>query len=114
MFKQSHVFKIFFVVLTLFWIVGCASTPERELTDIDNVLTEKAKKAALAQAKKATEQTSSNQSSNAQTVKAAPVNKPLYPIITPTPIMRPVTVPNPVLVNEPSEREEAPSSVNKK
>ena len=51
MFKTSA--KLILVFLISISVLGCDSVPKKDLTDIDNVLTEKEKKQALAQAKAA-------------------------------------------------------------
>lgn len=107
--NKFNTLKIIFVLLALSWIISCSSGPEKELVDIDNVLTDKAKKEALAKEKLALQQAGANQPLNSQSDKTN-ANKPLYPIVTATPIMRPVTVsPNPALLaKEPSDSEEVP------
>ncbi len=108
MFRSSTV-KIMIVLLVSSWVIGCSSTPENELVDIDNVITQKQKKEMQAQAKMV-EKANIVQSSNTQSAIPAP-NKLVYPIVTPAPIMRPITAPNPVAVaKEPSESEQGSSS----
>jgi len=108
MFRSSTV-KIMIILLVSSWVIGCSSTPENELVDIDNVMTQKQKKEMHAQAKMV-EKANLVQSSNVQSATPAP-NKPVYPIVTPAPIMRPITVPNPVTVaKEPSESEQGSRS----
>lgn len=91
MFK-SNTTKLIVVFLISVWLIGCESVPENEITDIDNVITEKQKKAAWTQAKAAEEAKVALSSE----VKAA-LPKPIYPLIPVAPVMRPITVPNPIV-----------------
>lgn len=91
MFK-SNVTRVIIIFLISVWLVGCSSIPENDLTDIDNVITEKQKKAARTQAK-AAEEAKVALSSEAK----AALPKPIYPLIPVAPVMRPITVPNPIV-----------------
>lgn len=89
--------KIVIVLLVSIWLFGCSSVPENELTDIDNVITEKQKKAARTEAK-AAEQAKAAQPSGTKTTKLS--DKPIYPLIPAAPVMRPIAVPNPIVATK--------------
>lgn len=101
---ESNVAKMILVFLISIWVIGCSSVPENELTDIDNVITEKQKKAAQDQSRAAQEA----RNSSSKTKTAVSSDQPVYPLIPAAPVMQPVTTPpNPVVVanktKEPSE-----------
>ena len=83
MFK-SKIYKnayIFLILIVSLWTVGCSSVPQKDIVDIDNVLTEKQKNEARAQAKVA-QDAKITQSSQAQTAALKPITVP-SPIVYP-------------------------------
>lgn len=73
--SQLKISNIFLLLLISFWVFGCETTPSKELADIDNVITEKQKKEALAQAKAAEAAKLAQQSENQVPVATEPASK---------------------------------------
>ena len=91
---------LFSVLVGSLYLVGCASVPQNDIPNLENVITEKQKKEALKR-DKAAEQAKVIQS-GATSKPSISEQKAAYPIITPQPIMRPITAPPaPVAVVKP-------------
>ncbi len=92
--------KFLSILFLSFYISGCAPhLPQNEL-HLENVITEKQKKEALLRDKAVEQAKVVPTVTPTATVASNPPIKPIYPLVTPPPIVRPIVASNPIAVSK--------------